>query len=85
MLAEKILKHIEQSIPLPFSRDCSECEEMHNGDLTKRIKRVIVEHDMAEVKPDIALLDEADKIIIVIEVIVTHKPNEKALQFYKQK
>jgi hypothetical protein len=83
LLAEKIQKHIDLGISLPFSWLCSECEEIHNGDLIKKLKTVIVEYDMAIVKPNIALLDEANKVIIVIEVIVTHKPEEKTIQFYK--
>lgn len=34
-------------------------------------------------KPDIALLDKDDKVVIVIEIVVTHKPSPETLQFYK--
>lgn len=83
LLAEKIKKHIELNIELPFCWNCNECAEIHSGDLSKIAKAVIVEYNMTAVQPDLALLNEAEKVIIVIEVIVTHKAEPRAVQFYK--
>lgn len=85
LLAEKIQKHIEQGIDLPIEWECEYCYETHTGNLLKKVKSVKVEYYMKECQPDIALLDKSDNVYAVIEVVVTHKPEENVLEFYSDK
>lgn len=65
-----------------FEWECDKCHEQHRGNLIKKATRVIEELDLQICKPDIALLDKDNKVIIAIEVVVTHKPTSEALQYY---
>ena len=40
---------------------------------------------MGQFRPDIALLDEEENVLAVIELVVTHKPEESVLQYYKER
>lgn len=82
LLAKKIQQHIEQEKPLPIFWECKHCYDLHSGDLLKKIKSVKVEHNMTVCQPDIALFDFNDNVFAVIEVVVTHKPEENVLSYY---
>ena len=66
-----------------FEWQCNKCNEQHEGDLLKKATKVIEEYDLQACRPDIALLDKDDKVVIVIEIVVTHKPSPETLQFYE--
>lgn len=82
LLAERIQNHIEKEIDLSIEWVCEYCYETHTGNLLRKAKSVKVEYYMKECQPDIALLDKNDIVYAVIEVVVTHKPEEKVLNFY---
>ncbi|MDO6676916.1 hypothetical protein MK851_15520 [Tenacibaculum sp. 1B UA] len=82
LLVEKIKQKIEKEEPLSISWNCKHCYDFHSGNLLKKIKSVKVEHNMTLCQPDIALFDFENKVFAVIEVVVTHKPEEKVLNFY---
>lgn len=68
--------------PMWFEWECDKCHEMHKGNLIKKATSIVEEFDLQICRPDIALLDKNNKVIIVIEVVVTHKPTLETLQFY---
>ena len=69
---------------LYFEWECHKegCEEKHRGNLLKKAVDIIPEYDLGVCKPDIALLDKNGKVIIVIEVVVTHSPESKTMEYY---
>jgi hypothetical protein len=69
--------------PLRFSWDCSHCNSVHLGNLLKRAKTVEVEYDLVTCRPDLALLDAEGRVVVAIEIVVTHAPEEAAQKFYK--
>ena len=82
--AECIRKKIENNEDIfSFEWECEECFEHHQGNMLKKAKSVSVEYDLGVCQPDVALLDEDGKVVIVIEVVVTHKPEPKAIEYYK--
>lgn len=80
-LQDKINKHED----FPFEWECNQCGEKHKGNLLKKAVKVQGEYDLKTCQPDIALFDENNKLIIVIEIVVTHKPEPEVLAFYKEK
>lgn len=82
LLFKYIEERIQTNTPLKFSWECKYCHESHSGNLLKNIKSVKLEHNLNICKPDIALLDKDNKVFAVIEVVVTHKPEEEVLKFY---
>lgn len=63
--------------------DCPACGGVHTGNLLKKAVKVRLEHDLGTCQPDIALLDEQDCTVAVVEVIVTHAPEQTVLDYYK--
>lgn len=63
--------------------DCQECFGQHSYDILKDISSVKVEFSLGVCKPDIVLLSLDNKPKVVIEIVVSHKPEEKALEYYK--
>jgi len=85
LLAEALKAHIIAQRPLQIAWSCYWCLEEHVGNLIKRAQRVEVEYRLGPYQPDIALLDTNDRVIAVIEVVVTHPPEERVLEYYRQK
>lgn len=84
LLHDKIQKHLEQNLLLRIQWNCSNCKEIHTGNLLKKAVQVRLEHNLGICQPDIALLDKNGCMIAVIEVIVTHAPKQATLEHYKQ-
>lgn len=82
--AEYIREKMSAKAELFFEWECKKCDENHRGNLLKKAVRVEEEYDLEVCKPDIALLDDAGKVIIVIEVVVSHKPEPVVLQYYEE-
>ena len=80
--AEYIREKISAQEDLFFEWECEKCYEDHKGNLLKKAVEVVTEYDLGVCKPDIALLDEAGKVVIVVEVVVAHKPEPGTLQYY---
>ncbi len=83
LLFDKIEQHLKMNKELLISWDCKYCKEKHSGNLLKKIKDVKLEYDLKICRPDIALLDIDKKVFAVIEIVVTHKPENSVLEFYK--
>ena len=82
LLRDKISKNENQY----FEWECEKCNEHHSGNLLRKAVSVVTEYDLGVCKPDIALLDNNGKVVIVIEVVVTHRPEPEVLEYYdKQK
>lgn len=81
--AEYIYEKIAAQEDLFFEWKCEKCYENHRGNLLKKAVKVVTEHDLGICKPDIALLDSNEKVVIVVEVVVAHKPEPSTLQYYE--
>ena len=62
---------------------CSNCGYPYSGNLLFIAKSIEVEYNLKVCKPDIALLDDAGKVRIAVEIVNTHKPEENTLAYYK--
>lgn len=86
LFKERCVDYIREKIAsghsLLFEWHCMQCGEEHNGNLLKKAVNVIMECDLDVCKPDVALLDGNGKVVIVIEVVVTHKPDQAVLEYY---
>ncbi|MEW6545600.1 MAG: hypothetical protein AB1446_01615 [Bacillota bacterium] len=51
-------------------------------DILVGVERVELEYSLGDVRPDIALLDYEGGVLRVVEVVVTHEPEEAAWQVY---
>lgn len=83
-LYERICASLENNLAINIEWKCSICNGTHTGSLLKKAKRANIETSLDSTRPDIVLLDEDDKPIVAIEVVVTHKPEEKTLDYLKK-
>lgn len=82
--AEILKQKIENKEPFIVEWICKECHKTQKGDLLFLAKQVEVEYDMNACIPDVALLDEKGKVLFAIEIVNTHAPEEKVLDYYKE-
>lgn len=80
--AELLREKISKNESLYFEWRCEKCYEIHSGNLLKKAVTVVTEYNLDVCKPDIALLDINGKVVIVIEVVVTHRPEPEVLEYY---
>ncbi len=83
LLKQKIEKYIHDSSSFEFAWKCNNCGEKHSGNLIKKTASAKLEYNMEVCQPDIALFDKGGKVFAVIEIVVTHKPEQKVLEFYQ--
>jgi hypothetical protein len=63
---------------------CDGCDDDRAVNLaTERITAAVVERNLGQVQPDIALLDAGGSVRVVVEVVVTHWPEPAALDWYQ--
>lgn len=63
---------------------CPHCPAKYTGDILFSAASIVMEKDLGVCQPDVALLDKDGKVIIVIEVVVTHEPEQTTLDYYKE-
>jgi ribosomal protein L37AE/L43A len=62
---------------------CTSCKANNKGSLLYKVDSIREEYNLGVCRPDIALLDEEQNIVAVIEIVVTHAPEESALHYYQ--
>jgi len=85
LLLQYIRQHIADDTLINIEWECVYCHEKHTGNLIQSVSAVLDEYHMEKCRPDIALLDQNDKPFAVIEIIVTHKPDEAVITYYKER
>ena len=90
LFKERVATYIQKQITdgvteLTFTWECNECSNRHSGNLLRKAKSVCLEYTLDNCRPDIVLLDNDGKAVIVIEVVVTHSPEPEVLEYYKRK
>lgn len=71
-----------QEVPVRWS--CPHCTEEHSGNLLKKARKVVLEYEMGVARSDIALLDGNEHVVAAIEVVVTHAPEPRVHQYYRE-
>jgi len=82
LLFEYISEKIKSNEEIIMNWKCKYCNNNHNGNLIKKVTDIKLEHNLSICQPDIALFVN-NIVFAVIEVVVTHKPEFKTQQFYK--
>lgn len=73
---------ISKGLPLNINWKCNYCNNEHNLNLIG-FSEAKVEFNMKECIPDIALFDRNGRIVMVIEIVYKHPPEDKVIKFYK--
>ncbi|MDR0556734.1 MAG: hypothetical protein LBG43_02530 [Treponema sp.] len=84
LLLERIKECIDTKMPMNMAWECDYCHSRHEGNLLKKAFDVKEEYNMELCRPDIALFDEKGNIFVIIEIVVTHKPEDSVKKYYKE-
>jgi len=68
----------------PFTWRCHVCNQEHVGDLALSPRDVNIEVSLDGVRPDILLSSMEGKPMAAIEVVVSHSPDQDAIEAYKR-
>lgn len=80
LLYKRIDDAIKYSGKLMMIWDCSVCDSKHEGNLIKLAKSVVLERQLFNCRPDLTLLNDKGIPIVIIEIIVSHKPDENVYE-----
>jgi len=84
MLLEIMKDYIQKGLPLGVIWKCNYCGKEHGANILNGVLDVKDEYDMKICRPDIALFDARGNVPAVIEVVVTHEPEEAVKYYYKK-
>ncbi len=84
-LHERISKSLGSGEQIAIHWKCGYCSGSHDGNLLKRAVNVEEEYGLGLCRPDIALIGKEGNVVAVIEVVVSHSPEESTLEYYKAK
>lgn len=82
-LTDLLNKYISEKKEFIINWNCTACSEYNKGNLLAKAASIREEYNLKVCQPDIALLNTEENVIAVIEIVVTHKPEEKVLQYYE--
>ena len=75
---------LKEGKPINLRWHCSECDDTHEANLLKQTTVAKLECHLGVARPDVLLADSDDKPVTVIEVIVSHPPEDAARSFYEE-
>lgn len=84
-LVELIERRRADKNGLSLSWTCESCGFQNTGNLLEKVCSVEEEYALDGCRPDIALLDDQQRVVAVIEIVVTHSPDEYALRYYRDR
>lgn len=84
MLIEQLDRCRLEQAPFTISWNCPTCNDGYSRNLLERVMYIREEFSLGLCRPDIALLDGHERVLIAIEVVVTHKPEDTTLLHYRE-
>ncbi len=84
MLIEQLDRCRLEQVPFTVSWNCPTCNSSYSENLLERVTNIREEFSLELCRPDIALLDGHERVLIAIEVVVTHKPEDTTLRYYRE-
>lgn len=83
-LVELLNKYLSQKNEFIINWSCDACSKYNKGNLLAKVTSIKEEYNLKVCQPDIALFDAEKNVIAVIEIVVTHKPEENVLKYYQE-
>ncbi len=63
---------------------CVACRDKHNYNLLSNVDSIAIEKVIGRCRPDIALLDKTNKPVAFLEIVVSHRPERRVIQYCNQ-
>ena len=84
LIHDGIREALKDGRPITLIWQCTECCDIHEGNLLKHAATVKLEPDLGPARPDVLLVDAQDKPIAAIEVVVAHPLEDTTRSFYRE-
>ena len=84
LLSSQLESALIEKKEIPLTWTCSWCQEEHTGNLLRKARSVLVEHALQGCRPDLTLFDEHDTPVVIIEIVVSHHPEEHVREFCRR-
>ena len=85
LLHDRIVRHLAEGKKLPLRWNCPYCPDTHRGDLLKLARQVEMEVQLEGCRPDLVLWDGDEEPVAVLEMVVTHQPDENVLEYCEKR
>lgn len=82
LLVATLKEHQSANVPFPINWSCSKCKNRYTENLLENAASIREEYFLGECRPDVALLNEREAVVAVIEIVVSHAPEANAVQYY---
>lgn len=81
LLYGRISSAIANGQSLPIMWQCLYCYDQHDGNLVKLATTVVMEKTFGRCRPDLTILKENGQPVAILEVVVSHKPDDNVLAY----
>ncbi len=85
LIYEKLLSAIAMKQLMQISWKCIACSHLHSLNLLENVNQVALEKNLEDCRPDITLFDANDHACALLEVVVSHRPDQKILNYCNQR
>ncbi|MBN2601042.1 MAG: hypothetical protein JXR87_03500 [Candidatus Marinimicrobia bacterium] len=83
-LYEKLISAIALKQLVQIKWKCIACSHRHSLNLLEDVCQAALEKNLDNCRPDISLLDKNNKPRALIEIVVSHRPDDKVLKYCNQ-
>lgn len=85
LLHARLALAIAAQAPVHIAWSCEACGDTHEGDLLKRASEARLEQSLGTIRPDITLYDSAGLPVALVEIVVSHEPENGARAYAAEK
>lgn len=81
LIYEKLQTAVALKQVMPVEWKCIACAGRHHMNLLENVSQVTLEKKLGQCRPDICLLDTNDQARALIEIVVSHRPDRKIIDY----
>lgn len=85
LIYEKLISALSLKQVIRVHWKCIACRDRHSLSLMENVKNVVMEKELGECRPDITLLDSNQNPLALLEIVVSHRPDVKVLDYCNQR
>lgn len=85
LIYQKLTQALKNGSELPISWKCKFCSDRHCLNLLKDVSHIDPEKDLGECQPDLTLFNSGEMPTAIIEIVVSHPPEENVITFGNRK
>lgn len=84
LIYEKLVSAIALKQIMQIDWQCKACSHNHSLNLLDNVNQAVMEKNLEDCRPDIALLDNDNNVRALLEIVVSHRPDKKVLDYCRR-